>query len=74
MTVTFITSMCTHYGVRLYELLSKRHDVNFYFTGGEERYWNKENQLKKGNIRGIQLKKFFLFSWIKIVPGLFRLF
>ena len=55
--VSFVTNMCTHYVARLFELLSGQYDVDFYFTGGDEHYWNKENKPATANIRWKYLKR-----------------
>jgi glycosyltransferase involved in cell wall biosynthesis len=65
--------MCPHYVRRLFEILARNHNVDFYFTGGHESYWHKENQLKIGQFNGIYLPGFFLGSKFKITPRLFNL-
>lgn len=73
MKISFITNMCTHYVSRLFELLSRQYDIDFYFTGGDECYWNKENRPATSSICGKYLKRIILFSKIKIMPGVIGL-
>lgn len=72
--MNFITNMCTHYVAKLFELLSQECDVDFYFTGGDEPYWNKENKLGTSNIHGKYLKQIILLPKVKFIPGLFSVF
>lgn len=68
--IVFVTNMCTHYVSYLFELLSKMYSIKFYFTGGHEAYWNKQNLLKMPDIDGQYLEGKIFFSKIKITPGL----
>ena len=70
--IFFITNTCTHYSVRLYELLAQKADVEYYFTGGEEPYWEKGNQARTGKFKGEYLKGFFLLPRLRVTPGLLR--
>ena len=70
--IFFITNMCTHYSIKLYELLSERTDIEYYFTGGEEPYWEKKNKKWSGNFKSEYLRGFFLLPKFRITPGLFR--
>jgi len=74
MKIAFITNMCTHYVIRLFELLGERYNIEFLFTGGQEDYWDKKNKLWMGNFNGQYLKGFFLLPKVKITPRLFTLF
>jgi len=74
MKINFITNICTHYIARLFELLGGKYDIDFYFTGGDEPYWNKMNKAANGKIRGHTLKGFYVLPRVKVVPGLFRVF
>ena len=71
--IIFVTNFCAHYSVGLFELLSQRADVEYYFTGGQEPYWEKKNEKWNGNFQGKYLRGFFLSSKFRITPGLFRL-
>ena len=74
MNIVFVTNICTHYVIRLFELLAAKYDMTFYFTGGYETYWEKKNKLRSGNFPSRDLKGFFLTPGLKITPGLFNLF
>ncbi len=65
--------MCTHYTRPLFEELARSYDIEFYFTGGHETYWHKQNELKLGDFKGRYLPGFFLNSKFKITPSLFCL-
>ena len=71
--IMFITNFCPHYVTKLFEMLAYRYDINFYFTGGYESYWNKENKSREANIKAKYLKGIFLLPKIKITPALFPL-
>ena len=73
LNILFITNMCTHYVRPLFEILAKQHEVGFYFTGGHEAYWHKQNVLKSGDFQGTYLSGIFLCGKIKITPRLFAL-
>lgn len=72
--IVFVTNMCTHYSIRLFELLAEACDVDFYFTGGNEPYWEKKNKLCLGKFKGQYLRGFFLWPGFKITLELFTLF
>lgn len=74
MKIAFVTNICTHYVVRLFELLAGMRDTVFYFTGGYETYWEKKNKIHLGNFKSRILKGFLLAPRLKISPGLFGLF
>ncbi len=73
MKIAFVTNLYTHYVKLLFELLSSRYNIDFYFTGGHETYWNKENKLQKPGGGSKQLGGFFLAPKFKISPGLIEL-
>ncbi len=74
MKIAFVTNLYAHYVQLLFKLLGERHDVDFYFTGGYETYWNKKNKLVQAGKQDKQLKGFFLTPKFKISPGLLELF
>ena len=52
MRVAFVTNMCPHYRVPLFENLARRFDVDyFFFSDGSERYWNQRNGTFTGAFR-----------------------
>ncbi len=71
--VAFITNICTHYVIRLFELLSEECKIDFYFTGGKESYWEKQNKVWLGKFDGRYLKGLFILPKFKITPALFNL-
>jgi len=71
--ITFVTNMCSHYSIRLFELLSEEYSLDFLFTGGQEKYWDKKNQRWLGKFNGYYLKGFYIFPKIRIVPALLKL-
>ena len=66
--------MCTHYVVGLFENLAKQYDIQFYFTGGDEAYWEKRNKVYLGNFQGEYLKGLRVGRCLKISWSLFSLF
>ncbi len=73
MKIAFITNMCTHFLVRPFEILATKYEVDFYFTGGQESYWEKKNKPWLGNFKGKYLKGFYIFPKIKVTLSLFSL-
>jgi glycosyltransferase involved in cell wall biosynthesis len=61
MRVTFVTNLCPHYRVRTFETLAAYHSVTYYFfSAGEEWYWQQQHGSRTGNfgyeyLRGIRL-------------------
>jgi len=72
--IAFITNICTHYVIRLFELLGEKYNTEFFFTGGHEDYWDKKNKLWEGSFNTQYLKGLFLLPKFKITPGVFKLF
>lgn len=70
--ITFITHICTHYGAKLFELLSKEHKIKFYFTGGGSNYRDEKNEVSCENFNGRYLKGIYILPKFKITFGLFR--
>ncbi len=74
MKIAFITNICTHFLIKPFELLATKYNIDFYFTGGQEKYWEKKNKLWLGNFSGKYLQGFYIFPKFKIIPSLvFRL-
>ena len=71
--IAFVTNMCSHYSVKLFELFSEKYHADFFFTGGDEDYWERGNKQWMGNFHGQYLKGFYIFPKIKIIPGLWKL-
>ena len=36
--IAFITTRCDHYNLKLFELLAKKYEIHFYFTGGGDHF------------------------------------
>src|SRR3989338_1670332 len=71
--IGFVTNICHQYTRRVFELLAQRYDVDFYFTGGYEDYWEKRNRLLSGAFKGRYLKGWLIGKKLKISFGLFGL-
>lgn len=72
--IAFVTNMCPHYSIGFFELFSKTYSTDFFFTGGDEKYWDRQNKQWTGDFHGQYLKGFYIFPKIKVIPGLRRLF
>lgn len=49
MKVAFVTNFCPHYRVKTFETLAKYHDVDFFFfSAGDEWYWQQEHGVRTG--------------------------
>src|SRR3989338_5848899 len=71
--IFFVTNINTPFTVNLYELLSKKLDIECYFTGGEETYSDKRNNIMAGNFKGEYLSGVFLFPKFRFTPKLFSI-
>lgn len=71
--IFFVTNTNTHYTVKLYELLSQRLDVEYYFTGGEETYTDQRTKSMAGHFKGEYLKGIFLLPKFRVTPKLLRI-
>ncbi|MDP2939825.1 MAG: glycosyltransferase family 4 protein [Candidatus Omnitrophota bacterium] len=71
--VTFVTHVCTHYTIKLFELLSEKHKFKFYFTGSGRNYRDKNNEVPCGNFDGKYLKGVFIFPKFGMTFGLFKI-
>ena len=61
MKAAFISNICPHYRVKTYEKLSNCFDVDFYFySAGDEWYWQRQHGVKTGNFNTKYLKGFNL--------------
>lgn len=48
--IAFITNICAHYRVKTFETLARYHDVDYYFfSAGDEWYWQQEHGVRGGN-------------------------
>ena len=71
--IALITNICSHYHQELFEVLSKKYQIRFYFTGGEESYWERKNLWDIKGLQAKRLKGIFILPKIKISLGLFTL-
>ena len=71
--VSFVTNICDHYSVRLFEILSKRFDVMFYFTGAGEHYRKAKARSVLGNFPFKKLEGIYIFPRFRITPGIMGL-
>ena len=52
MNVAFITNICPHYRVRTFEVLANHHDLTYYFfSAGDDWYWQQEHGIYSGNFK-----------------------
>ena len=67
----FVTNLCPHYRVKSFETLSQSCDVDFYFySGGDEWYWQPNHGVRVGSFRHTYLSGFHLTPRIRVVPAL----
>jgi len=72
--IAFITNLCSPYIVKHYEMIAKKFDTEFYFTGGHEAYWDSKNKLCLGDFQGEFLSGLWVGNHFKISWRLFSLF
>jgi glycosyltransferase involved in cell wall biosynthesis len=59
--VAFITNICAHYRVKTFETLARYHDVDYYFfSAGDEWYWQQQHGVRAGDFRYEYLSGFRL--------------
>jgi glycosyltransferase involved in cell wall biosynthesis len=72
MKIAFITNFCPHYRVKTFETLARYHDVNyFFFSKGDEWYWQKQHGVKTGDFCDEYLHGFQI-GGVRITPTLIR--
>lgn len=50
--IAFVTNFCSHYRRKTFELLSRFADIDFYFfSAGDEWYWQQQHGVNSGNFR-----------------------
>jgi len=48
--VAFVTNICAHYRVKTFETLTRYYNVDYYFfSAGDEWYWQQEHGVRAGN-------------------------
>ncbi len=61
MRISFTTNLCAHYNVGTFEVLSRYYDVDYYFfSAGEEWYWQERHGVRIGNFHSEYLPGFHL--------------
>lgn len=67
----FVTNICPHYRVKTFELLGKKLSVDFFFySAGDEWYWQGNHGVRVGNFRHMYLPAFQLTKHIRVAPSL----
>lgn len=70
--VAFVTNICAHYRVKTFETLGRYYDVDYYFfSAGDEWYWQQEHGVQTGNFNYEYLPGFRL-GQTRVTPALFR--
>ena len=70
-SVAFVTNICDHYSVRLFEILARRFDAVFYFTGVGENYRKNKARRMYGDFPHKDLPGFYVSSRFRVTPGIF---
>jgi len=68
MKILLIVNLCTHYRVKLFELLDKMYDIRFLFFSKGERYYDGQQHL--GNFKGEYLWGLNILPRVRINPKL----
>lgn len=72
MKIAFVTTFCPHYRVRTFETLARYHDVDFYFFSvGEEWYWQQQHGVRMGNFHCEYLPGFHV-GQTRVTPSLVK--
>jgi glycosyltransferase involved in cell wall biosynthesis len=67
----FVTNICTHYRVKTFERLAELYNVEFFFySAGNEWYWQQNHGVRAGNFRHSYLRGFQLTQRVRLVPSL----
>jgi glycosyltransferase involved in cell wall biosynthesis len=70
MKVAFVTNICPHYRVKTFETLAHYHDVDyFFFSAGDEWYWQRNHGVRSGNFSHEYLWG-FRFGHTRFTPAL----
>ena len=71
MRVAFVTNFCPHYRVRTFELLADPYSVDyFFFSVGNEWYWQRNHGVSMGKFQCTYLPGFQLSQRMRVVPSL----
>src|SRR5690242_17108046 len=67
----FITNICPHYRVKTFETLARFYDAEFFFySNGNEWYWQQNHGVRAGKFRHSYLAGFQLTRRVRLVPSL----
>jgi glycosyltransferase involved in cell wall biosynthesis len=67
----FVTNICPHYRVKTFEALAQNSSCDFFFySAGNERYWQSLHRVRAGNFPHTYLTGFQLRQGTRIVPSL----
>ena len=67
----FVTNICPHYRVKTFETLARHYQVDFFFySPGNERYWQQNHGVRAGNFRYTYLSGFQLTQSMRVTPSL----
>jgi glycosyltransferase involved in cell wall biosynthesis len=70
MKLAFVTNFCAHYQIKTFETLNSYHSTNYYFfSKGDEWYWQKQLGVQIGNFNYVYLSGFRL-GHTRITPSL----
>ncbi len=70
MRVAFVTNFCPHYRVKTFETLARYYKVDYYFfSAGDEWYWQQQHGVRGGNFHYKYLPG-FLLGRTRITPTL----
>lgn len=70
MNIAFVTNICAHYRVKTFETLARCYNVDYYFfSAGDEWYWQQQHGVKTGNFHYEYLPGFRL-GRTRITPTL----
>lgn len=68
--IAFVTTFCPHHRTKTFELLSQFHQITFYFfSAGDEWYWQQEHGVEKGKF-DYEYIKGFRIGKTRFTPGL----
>jgi glycosyltransferase involved in cell wall biosynthesis len=68
--IAFTTNLCAHYNVGTFNLLTKKYETDFYFySAGNEWYWQQEHGARSGEFKAEYLKGFQIGN-TRISPSL----
>jgi len=72
MRIAFVTNICSHYRVKTFETLARYYDTNYYFfSAGDEWYWQQQHGIKSGNFKHVYLSGFRVGN-TRVTPSLAR--